>query len=288
MTERLDQVEERIDSVGQLSSVVAAIRGIAAARLREGEQRLDGVRAYAEAVGMAIGEALALHANGDRTASEDEQDGRCLVIALCSEQGFAGSFNSKVLDAAGRLVNLQAAELFVIGDHGLMVAGERGLDVAWSVPMAVHVDETTDLANRLADALFDRVRDGVGSATIVHAVSASGREQPVVERMLIPFDFSRFPATEKKQPPLLTLSPKALLAQLAEEYVFAELCEATVLSYAAENEARMRAMISAYDNVDKRLDELKAVARRTRQEEITSEVVELAGGVEASRMERSG
>jgi F-type H+-transporting ATPase subunit gamma len=284
MAERLSQVEERIDSVGQLSSVVAAIRGIAAARLREGEQRLDGVRAYASAVGVAIGEALALLDNRDVSATEDSSTGKMLVIALCSEQGFAGAYNSRILDAAGRLINAQAAELFVVGDHGLMVAGERGLEVGWSVPMAVHVEETIDLANRLADALYDRVRSGVTGAMIVHAAPAKEGNQKIVEKSLIPFDFSRFPAANKDEPPLLTLPPKTLLAQLAEEYVFAELCEAAVLSFAAENEARMRAMISAHENVEKRLDELKADARRTRQEEITSEVVELAGGVEAGRI----
>jgi len=283
MTERLSQVEERIDSVGQLASVVSAIRGIAAARLREGEERLDGVRAYAGAVGTAIGEALALVTKGDATVPGEPAGGSALVIALCSEQGFAGAYNSRILDAAGKLTRAENAALFVVGDHGLMVAGERGLEVSFSVPMAVHVEETTDLANRLADALYDRVRKGVTSARIVHANADPTGEQQIVEQPLIPFDFSRFPPANPSNSPLLTISAPELLAQLAEEYVFAELCEALVLAFAAENEARMRAMISAHDNVTRRLDELKASARLTRQEEITSEVVELAGGVEASR-----
>ena len=121
------------------------------------------------------------------------------------------------------------------------------------------------------------------AATIVHATPETGGEQPIVETALIPFDFARFPAATLANPPLLTLPPRDLLARLAEEYVFAELCEAAMLSYAAENQARMRAMIAAHENVSKRLDELNASARRIRQEEITSEVVELAAGVEASR-----
>jgi F-type H+-transporting ATPase subunit gamma len=283
MAERLGQIEERIDSVSQLSSVVVAIRGIAAARLREGQQRLDGIRAYADNVGEAIGQALALAAENDGVGPEEASAGGKLVIALCSEQGFAGAFNSRVLDVAERLVCEGAAELFVIGDHGQMVAGERGLKVGWGVPMAAHVEETIDLANRLAEALYEKVRKGVTGVTIVHASPDSGETQPIVEQALIPFDFARFPAADLTNPPLLTLPPRELLARLAEEYVFAELCEAAILSYAAENQARMRAMIAAHDNVAKRLDELRASARRIRQEEITSEVVELAAGVEASR-----
>lgn len=282
MTQRLSQIEERIVSVGQLSSVVAAIRGIAASRLREGEQRLDGVRAYAEAVGLAIGEALALVA-GDGTAGTQDlaPSGGALVIALCSEQGFVGRYNSQVLEVADRLVRERQAELIVVGDHGLMVVEERGMRVSWSLPMATHAEEANGLANRLADALYDRVRAGVVSAVVVHASPDARSRLEIVEKHLIPFDFSRFATGNGENPPLLTMAPQDLLMQLAEEYVFAELCEAAIMAFAAENEARMRAMISAHDNVAHRLEDLESLARRKRQEEITSEVVELAAGIGA-------
>ena len=74
----------------------------------------------------------------------------------------------------------------------------------------------------------------------------------------------------------MTLPPPLLLAELAEEYVFAELCESITLSLTAENEARVRAMTSAKANVAKMLDDLVARSRRLRQEEITNEILELA------------
>ena len=69
-----------------------------------------------------------------------------------------------------------------------------------------------------------------------------------------------------------------LLARLVEEYIVAELLEAVMLAFVAENVARMRAMISAQDNVSETLDALVGTARRLRQEEITEEIVELAAG----------
>lgn len=71
----------------------------------------------------------------------------------------------------------------------------------------------------------------------------------VVERQLVPFDFSRFATVPGDELPLVDLEPRRLLASLVEEYIFAELREAVVLSYAAENEACMRAMVSAQSNV---------------------------------------
>jgi F-type H+-transporting ATPase subunit gamma len=76
------------------------------------------------------------------------------------------------------------------------------------------------------------------------------------------------------------LPPEQLLDQLAEEYVYAELCAAVMLSYAAENEARMQAMIAARSNVERKLDELTASYRNLRQEEITAE--KLSAGTLAS------
>ena len=56
------------------------------------------------------------------------------------------------------------------------------------------------------------------------------------------------------------------------------LCEEVMLSFAAENEARMEAMIAARRNVVRKLDELVASFRRLRQEEITGEIIELLVG----------
>ncbi len=60
---------------------------------------------------------------------------------------------------------------------------------------------------------------------------------------------SLFPSISADSPPLVDLEPRRLLASLVEEYIFAELREAVVLLYAAENEACMRAMFSAQGNV---------------------------------------
>ena len=97
----------------------------------------------------------------------------------------------------------------------------------------------------------------------------------------VPFDFDRFAPDPSLVPPLTTLAPSELLGKLVEEYVFAELCEAATLSFAAENEARMRAMIVAHEHVEDRLRQLVAQSHQLRQEEITSEIIELAAGTAA-------
>ncbi len=281
MAERLAGIENRITSVRQLSAVITAMRGIAAARTHEANARLDGIRAYAQTIGAAIAQVLALLPEDGDGIAHRRQDcpPRHLIVAICSEQGFVGGYNGHVLAAAARHgagAEGAAADLFLIGDRGAISAAERGLPVACSLPMAGHVDQVTALANRLADMLFDRLARGQADrVTLLHAVPGSA-VTGIAEKALIPFDYARFPPGSRTQPPLLTLPPSALLARLADEYMFAELCEALTLAYAAENEARMRAMVAARDNVGRTLDELTGRARQLRQDEITEEVVELA------------
>jgi F-type H+-transporting ATPase subunit gamma len=279
MSGKLSEVEGRIGTVHQLEAVITAMRGSAAARSREARGRLVGIRAYAAVVGGAIGEALALAPESEPQMRRRGRPEGHVVIALCAEQGFAGSFNERVLDAAERHLKSDAAELFIIGNRGAMVAAERGLVVGWLAPMVAHAEEVTLLASRITDALYSRLeKSQAARVTVIHAVPAPSAAIEIVERALLPFDFVRFKVAPRAVPPITTLPPEQLLAELAEEYVYAELCEEIMLSFAAENEARMRAMIAARSNVARKLEELVSSFRRLRQEEITGEIIELSAG----------
>ena len=279
MSGKLAEVEGRIGTVHQLEAVITAMRGSAAARSREARARLTGIRTYAAAISGAIGEALALASEpAPPLRKSGHPEGR-VVIALCAEQGFAGSFNERVLDAAERHLQSDTAELFIVGNRGAMVAAERGRVAGWSAPMVAHAEEVPLLADRIIDALYSRLeKDQAARVTVIHAVPAHSATIEIVERALLPFDFARFKLAPSAAPPITTLPPQRLLAELAEEYVYAELCADIMLSFAAENEARMRAMIAARSNVAHKLEELVGSFRRLRQEEITGEIIELSAG----------
>ncbi len=279
MSGKLSEVEKRIGAVHQLETVITAMRGLAAARSREARSRLDGVRAYASVVGAAIGEALTLAADAATADVHGGGAGGHIIIAICAEQGFVGTFNERVMEKALRHLELGPVEFLLVGHRATTIMAERGLAFGWSTPMAVHADEAPGLANRITDALYDRLQAGrVKRVTAVHAVPGPSGTIEIVERGLLPFDFKRFAVAQTASAPIVTLPPERLLSELAEEYVYAELCEAIILSYAAENEARMQAMIAARTNVEGKLTELVGSYRTLRQEEITAEIIELSAG----------
>lgn len=288
MTDRLAGVSTRIATTRQLGSVIGALRAIAAARSREAHGRLAAIQAYAQTIGGAIGEALALlppHELPSATAPSNGAAPATLCIALCAEQGFAGSFNERVLDAADAVA---AGARFLIGDRGLSVQRMRGAEPDWCAPMAAHPDQVPALAGRIADALYARLGDAtVARVALVYAVPQAASFS-VVQRRLLPFDYARFPAASRRFPPRTDLAPRELAARLALQYVFAELCEALLLSFAAENQARVQAMIAAHANIEHKREALEAEFRRVRQESITAEIVELSASGIAPAAAASG
>jgi F-type H+-transporting ATPase subunit gamma len=292
MSGKLSEVEGRIGTVHQLEAVITAMRGSAAARSLEARARLPAVESYARVIGGAIGLALSLDPDDEPEPHDDTGPERHILIALGAEQGFAGTFNERVLDAAKRHLEREPAELFIVGSRCAMVAAELELAFSWSAPMVAHADEAPALASKITDALYERLESShAHRVTVIHAAPAPSASIEIVERTLLPFDFERFKAAPPALPPLTTLPANELLAELAEEYVFAELCEEVMLSFAAENEARMRAMISARSNVARKLDELVGSYRRLRQDEITDEIIEVSVGAtsaeQRSRLKRA-
>lgn len=278
MSNKLSEVQARISSVHELESVVSAMRGIAAARSLEAQSRLDGIRSCAGMIGAAIGDALMLqHGDDGAKVHPKAVSETALVIILCAEQGFVGTFNEHVIEAATHCAAPRSTEYLLIGGRGAAVAADHELTIGWSAPMVAHADEVPALADRIIGVLYERLNAGHATrAMVLHAVPNPSETIEVVQRGLWPFDFRRFRQPVHPNPPLVTLPPRRLLALLAEEYIYAQLCETIMLSYAAENEARMRAMIAARTNVHNTLDGLIGDSRRLRQEEITSEIVELS------------
>lgn len=274
MTERLPDITARIQGIRELGSVVNAMRGIAGARAQQARGALHAVELYSASLSDAIGKALALLPREDGAQSSK---GRVLIL-FAAEQGFAGGFNERMIDAAPP--HLKNVELFLIGTRGAALAAERGTAVAWTAVMPAHPDAIPKLADLIATQLYRRIASGaIGGAETLFARSAISVETT----HLFPLDSKQFTASRSGNAPLLELHPDALLADLTADYIFAQLCDAALHAFAAENEARMEAMAAAHREIGRQLTNLELEQRLVRQDEITAEIIELAAGEAATR-----
>jgi F-type H+-transporting ATPase subunit gamma len=275
---RLAQIEQRIAGIGELLDIVGAMRSLASLRVQAALKALPGVRRYAEAMAGAIGSALQLlpepvPRRGDRI--------RRAIVLLCAEHGFVGGFNERLLDAAESVVT-PADQLFLLGSRGAALAAERGRRPAGVHPMATRLESVPETVRHLAAALFPRVAQGEFTrAEVMFTRYRQGGAEEIEQLLLFPLDLARLAAPPARLPPLHNLPAPALLDKLIGEYVFALLTEAATESLASENAARFRAMDSAHDNVGKKRDGLLREARQARQEEITTELLDVVTGAAA-------
>jgi F-type H+-transporting ATPase subunit gamma len=279
MSERLAEVRARIESVRQLGQVFNALGGMAAARAQAARGQLLAVDAYAEAIAAAIGRALMLEPERPELP---RADGRTGLVVFLAEQGFAGAFSEQIFAALGPA--LTTDELFLVGSRGADLAAQRGVKPFWTGAAASHGAAAPKLADRIAEALFQRIAaEQIARLDVAFTNWTAGRGFRVERRRLFPLDPQPLVLPADGEPPLTQISAESLLRDLAADYLHAQLCHAALHSFAAENQARMEAMAAARRQADSRLEGLCADERRVRQDEITAEIIELSAGDAAMR-----
>ena len=279
---RFVELQRRVASMSELQEIMGAMRSLAAVRVQEAQQAVSGIQKYADTLAGSIGSALLLQ---PPTSDVTGAAGKRALVLCASEHGFVGGFNERLIEAATAVL-ASDDRLFVLGTRGAALLMERGRQPAWQRPIATRVSGTPDTVNHFTNELYRQIARGeIARVELMFTRYRQGAASVIERRRLLPFDPSVLPGRAEHLPPLHNLDARNLLEQLVAEYVFALLTEALAESIASENAARFVAMESAHDNVSRRLVSLGQSVREARQEEITSELLDLLTGSSALEKE---
>ncbi|MFZ2099606.1 MAG: FoF1 ATP synthase subunit gamma [Oricola sp.] len=272
----LDEIKDRIANIGQIEGVIVAMRAMAAAHAQEARKHLRAIREHEATVARSMAEALSIAPAGEPERSAPATLTH-LQIVVGAAQGFSGLYNERIVSGALESDGRDERRRFMlIGQRCVSEFLERGHSADWSSNMVAHAAEVPALASRIVDALFASLDSGEVQRVSVVYVDPDKGGQTLVVRTLMPFDFSRIERIQSLVPPLTMIEPQLLIARLVEEYVFTEICEALMLGFAAENDARMNAMTRARANVKHIAQDLQHKFNQARQEETTTEIIELS------------
>lgn len=282
---RLSDLRDHIEHIEDLRSVVGAIRSISAVRVEQARGAINAIREHTAVVEHAISESLPLLVPGELPSWSSTETGTRHIIVFCSEHGFSGKFNNRMLDHAEREARSgPPARLGIVGTRGVRLAASRDLDVAWTTPMATHTTSVPDTAREIESVAFGRFDpEEAARIDVLFARSAHAGSFRTEIETLFPFDLERFRAEKSNGPPVHYLDERALLGELITEFVLAEFARITMESFLAENASRMQAMEAAKDNIDSELESLQQREREQRNDEITEELFDIVGGYEALR-----
>ena len=273
----LEAIKERIGNIEQIEGVIVAMRAMAAAHAQEARRHLRAIRQHEETVARAMADAMALVPASELIPVPHRGPVTHLQIVVGAAQGFSGSYNEKIVSGVLDYPDKEEARRYMlVGQRCVSEFGERGHAPDWSANMVAHAADVPSLASNLVDALFFRLDSGeVHRVSVVYA-DPDTPDSALIVRRLMPFDFARIERAQSAIEPETTIEPHLLIARLVEEYVFTEICEALMLGFAAENDARMNAMTRARTNVKHIAQDLQRRFHQARQEETTTEIIELS------------
>lgn len=277
------EIATRIASLDELLNIVSAIRAIAASQMQQALRSLEAIRRYSETIQEALSDAATL-LPADNIAAPASRALKSGLIVFCAEHGLCGGFNERPLQAAARALANRADGfvLVVVGSRGAQICRERGLKPDLVLPTATHCAGVTGAAGRVATEVYRMFSGGrIAGLEVVYMRHAGSQFARVEQHRLLPLEMPPAAKHHLAMPPLINLTPRRLFDDIVGEYFFAALENAAMQSFFSENSTRFRTMEAAHQNIGNKSGELTQLARRIRQEVVTTEILDLIGGVEA-------
>ena len=289
MGAQLRVVRRRIRSVQSTKKITRAMELIASSRIVKAQQRVESARPYAIQLTAAM-EDLARNAGAlsHPLLEERENPTKAGVFVCTSDRGLAGAYSANVIKEAERImasVRERGLEpvLYVSGKKGAGYFRFRGATIRedWQGHTEVPTYEVARaIGTRLIEAFAAEEFDELYCAYTDFRSAFTLRA--TVKRFL-PISPEEIRGTGDTVPPeyLFEPEPERILNHLLPEYLITKVYAALLESAASENAARRRAMKAATDNADELMKILTRQANRARQDEITTEIMEIVGGAEA-------
>ncbi|MCA8883456.1 MAG: F0F1 ATP synthase subunit gamma [Rhodobacteraceae bacterium] len=270
MTERPEDIQRRLHGLDDIGQVVGALRAIASGHAATSRDALDAIAAHARTVEAAL-DRLAFGALAP-------DDGPGLLLVVGAAQGFSGAYPMHLAEAA-RGALTPGTGILVVGERTLSMMGMPGETMAWSADLPAHPAEVPALASDITDQLIGLSARFPGPIRLVGGRDLPG--QPVGTRRLWPPEAAPREVQAHRDPPLMTLPADVLLAAVLQEALFAAVALALMEGLRAENQARVEAMTRAQGNLRRKRLEVEQDYKRARQEQMTSEMLELTLGSDA-------
>ena len=290
MGAKLRVVRRRIRSVQSTMKITRAMELIAASRIVKAQQRVISARPYAELLGKAMEDVARQTGSLTHPLLEERASPQHAgVLVMTSDRGLAGSFNSNLLKVAEEvLAGVRGRGLepvvYATGKKAISYFRFRGVPIedSWSGFSEV---PTYGAAEMLGERMIEDFRSGrIDELRTVYTDfrsaftfrATSQRFLPISTEEVVPENLGR-PHPEY----LFEPAPAQILDDLLPQYVLTKIYFAMLESAAGENAARQRAMAAATDNAEELIKVLTRQANRARQDEITTEIMEIVGGAEA-------
>ncbi|MBR9855189.1 MAG: ATP synthase F1 subunit gamma [Algicola sp.] len=280
----LKEIRNRISSISSTMQITSAMKMVSAAKLKKAQDAITAMRPYSDKLTELLqGLSASLEGDGGSEYADKRPVNKVLVVAITSNRGLCGGFNSNIIKQSNNLVSNKypgkQVDFYTIGKKGNDILRKR--HTILGDQSKVYDDLTFENVAEIAELLMRLFTKGdYDKIELVYNKFKNAATQIVMTEQFLPIvgaegdeaiaaDYIFEPS---KVEIVKELIPKSLKTQLFK---------AIRDSFASEHGARMTAMHKATDNAAELRNELKLTYNKARQAAITNEILEIVGGAEA-------
>ena len=279
----LKEIRNRIASVSSTMQITSAMKMVSAAKLKKAQDAITAMRPYSDKLTELI-QNLSDSIEGDtpNPYTQVRPVKKVLLVAVTSNRGLCGGFNSSIVKAVQQYSNdhpEESIEVLTIGKKGHDILSKDNSIFAHNSEIfdALTYAQVSEIAHMFMEAFaaqqFDEVK-------VIYNRFKNAATQIVTTETLLPV-VAESDSKSGGGDYIFEPNQEAIVNELLPKSIKMQLFKALRDSFASEHGARMTAMHKATDNATEMRDQLKLTYNKARQAAITNEILEIVAGAEA-------
>ena len=282
----LKEIRNRITSIKSTMQITSAMKMVSAAKLKKAQDAITAMRPYSSKLSELLQNLSAtLDSDAGGVYSTQREVSKVLVVAITSNRGLCGGFNSsitkQVLKTVEEKYSAVEVDLFTIGKKGgdllskqFNIAGTKN-----DIYDDLTFDNVAAIAQELMNLYAERTYDKID--IIYNQFKNAATQIPQVEQFLPIKPIEGGDPNAVNSDYIFEPSKLEIVEALIPKSLKTQLYKSIRDSFASEHGARMTAMHKATDNAKELREELLLTYNKARQAAITNEILEIVGGAEA-------
>ena len=289
----LKEVKTRIASVNSTRKITSAMKMVASSKLHRAQQAIESMRPYERQLTRIMSTFVGSMEGEVDTAYAAQRDVKRVVIVLfTSNSSLCGGYNANAVKAFVKKVeeyrsrNIEVCRVYAMGKKAAEAVGKlKNFDLVDKSALLDHpsYQEAAKVASELMDLY---VKGDIDEVDLIYHHFKSAGTQILTMETFLPIDLHADSTEEGATNNLnFIVEPSMgdIVNQLIPKSLHLRLYTALLDSLASEHAARVIAMQVATDNADDLLRELTLTYNKTRQQAITNELLDIAGGSAAQQ-----
>ena len=279
----LKEIRGRITSISSTMQITSAMKMVSAAKLKKAQDAITMLRPYSEKLQELIQKVSTGSEGSLSEYAQKREVKKILYIAISSNRGLAGAFNSSVIkELNANYKQKEDVEIEVLTIGKKVFDAVRRVRIVYDNQSSIYDSVSFEAVSKLTSAVMKDFSEGIfDEVYLVYNKFINAATQQVRTEQLLPITMPEQAEEDAESDYIFEPDKQTILETLIPKSIKTQVYKALLDSIASEHGARMTAMHKATDNANALKNELVIFYNKARQAAITNEILEIVSGAEA-------